>query len=46
MRSNVPLADFTTWRVGGPAQWLLEPTSVNDTLKHCSGRSRTISHAV
>ena len=33
MRSNVPLADFTTWRVGGPAQWLLEPTSVNDTLE-------------
>lgn len=33
MRSNVPLADFTTWRVGGPAQWLLEPTTVNDTLE-------------
>ena len=32
LRSNVPLADFTTWRVGGPAQWLLEPTTVNDTL--------------
>jgi UDP-N-acetylmuramate dehydrogenase len=33
LRSNVPLADFTTWRVGGPAQWLLEPTTVNDTLE-------------
>ena len=33
MRSNVPLEDFTTWRVGGPAQWLLEPTSVNETLE-------------
>ncbi len=33
MRSNVPLTDFTTWRVGGPAQWLLEPASVNDTLE-------------
>ena len=25
---KVPLADFTTWRVGGPAHWLLEPKSV------------------
>ena len=33
LRSNVPLADFTAWRVGGPAQWLLEPTTVNDTLE-------------
>ena len=33
LRSNVPLADFTTWRVGGPAQWLLEPAKVNDTLE-------------
>ena len=33
LRSNMPLADFTTWRVGGPAQWLLEPTTVNDTLE-------------
>ena len=23
LRSSIPLADFTTWRVGGPAQWLL-----------------------
>ena len=32
LRSNIPLADFTTWRVGGPAQWLLEPASVDETL--------------
>jgi len=24
-RSNVPLAPFTTFRVGGPAEWLVEP---------------------
>ena len=33
LRSNIPLADFTTWRVGGPAQWLLEPASVDETLE-------------
>ena len=27
-RAKVPLADFTTWRVGGPAEWLAEPTSI------------------
>ncbi|MEC8441572.1 MAG: UDP-N-acetylmuramate dehydrogenase [Cyanobacteriota bacterium] len=31
-RSDVVLADFTTWRVGGPAQWLLEPTSLVETI--------------
>ena len=31
-RSDVVLADFTTWRVGGPAQWLLEPTSLDETI--------------
>ena len=25
MRPAVPLADYTTWRVGGPAQWFAEP---------------------
>ena len=33
LRSNIPMADFTTWRVGGPAQWLLEPASVDETLE-------------
>ncbi len=26
LRSQVSLADYTTWRVGGPAEWLAEPT--------------------
>jgi len=26
LRRQVPLADYTTWRVGGPAEWLAEPT--------------------
>ena len=30
-RSRVPLADYTTWRVGGPAEWLAEPSSVEET---------------
>ena len=32
IRQNVPLADFTTWRVGGPARWLLEPESIAETV--------------
>lgn len=30
-RAGVSLADFTTWRVGGPAEWLVEPTSLEET---------------
>jgi UDP-N-acetylmuramate dehydrogenase len=30
LRSNVPLADFTTFRVGGPAEWLLETKSSDE----------------
>ena len=30
-RSAVSLAEFTTWRVGGPAQWLVEPCSIEET---------------
>ena len=33
LRSNIPMAEFTTWRVGGPAQWLLEPASVDETVE-------------
>ena len=31
-RQNVPLAEFTTWRVGGPARWIVEPESVDEVL--------------
>ena len=31
-RQNVPLAEFTTWRVGGPAKWIIEPESVDEVL--------------
>ena len=30
--SDVPLAPFTTFKVGGPAQWLLETTSAEDIV--------------
>jgi len=30
LRRAVALADFTTWKVGGPAQWFAEPDSVSD----------------
>ena len=31
-RQNIPLAEFTTWRVGGPARWIIEPESVDEVL--------------
>ena len=31
-KQNVPLAEFTTWRVGGPARWIIEPESVDEVL--------------
>ncbi|MDP0500766.1 MAG: UDP-N-acetylmuramate dehydrogenase [Verrucomicrobiota bacterium JB022] len=27
LRENVPLAPLTTWRIGGPARWLAEPSA-------------------
>ena len=30
--ANAKLADYTTWRVGGPAQWLAEPTTIAETI--------------
>jgi UDP-N-acetylmuramate dehydrogenase len=28
---QVALAKFTTWKVGGPAQWAIEPTNIEET---------------
>ena len=28
LRPQVPLAGYTTWKVGGPAEWLAEPTDL------------------
>jgi UDP-N-acetylmuramate dehydrogenase len=41
-RSGVPLAPFTTFKVGGPAEWLIETTSSEEIvdalrLAHCCG---------
>ena len=33
LRSQVSLADYTTWRVGGPAEWLAEPTHRDQLIK-------------
>ena len=32
VRTAVDLADFTTWRVGGPAEWLAEPSTLEETV--------------
>ena len=33
LQQQVPLANFTTWRVGGPAQWLAEPNDAEQCLE-------------
>ena len=30
-QAGVKLADYTTWRVGGSAEWLVEPASLEET---------------
>ncbi len=30
IRKNILLANFTTWKVGGPAKWLAEPSSIEE----------------
>ena len=30
-QARVKLADYTTWRVGGAAEWLAEPASLEET---------------
>ncbi len=33
LQQEVPLANYTTWRVGGPAQWLAEPNNAGQCLE-------------
>ncbi len=30
---QIPLSYFTTWKVGGPAQWLVQPKSVDELIQ-------------
>ncbi|MFI0401462.1 MAG: UDP-N-acetylmuramate dehydrogenase [Cyanobium sp.] len=36
VRQGISLRDFTTWRVGGPAQWLGEPGSSEELIQQAS----------
>ncbi|MFM9087770.1 MAG: UDP-N-acetylmuramate dehydrogenase [Cyanobium sp.] len=36
VRQGVPLRDFTTWRVGGPAQWFGEPGSPEELIEQAA----------
>lgn len=42
VKQQVSLADYTTWRVGGPAEWLAEPTDQEqlNTLLHWARQER------
>ncbi len=32
VRQNAPMSEYTSWRIGGPADWLLEPASFAGVL--------------
>ena len=36
IRQGVPLREFTTWRVGGPASWFGEPGSAEELIQQAS----------
>ena len=40
LRPHAPLADYTTWKVGGPAEWLAEPSSQEELVAAISWAHR------
>ena len=28
LEKNISLSNFTTWRIGGPAEWIAQPTNI------------------
>ena len=30
LEKNIPLANFTTWRIGGPAEWIAQPKNIEE----------------
>ena len=40
LRQAVALADFTTWKVGGPAEWFADPCSREELLAHSAWSRR------
>jgi len=33
IKKYISLSGFTTWRIGGPAEWLAEPTNINELIE-------------
>ena len=33
LKKNISLSNFTTWRIGGPAEWIAQPKN-NDEIKY------------
>ena len=33
LKRNIPLSNFTTWRIGGPAEWIAQPKN-NEEIKY------------
>ena len=29
LEQNISLSNFTTWRIGGPAEWIAQPKKLN-----------------
>tara|TARA_Y100001968_G_scaffold187150_1_gene171504 strand:+ start:330 stop:527 length:198 start_codon:yes stop_codon:yes gene_type:complete len=30
LEQNISLSNFTTWRIGGPAEWIAQPKNIED----------------
>ena len=30
LEKNISLSNFTTWRIGGPAEWIAQPTNIEE----------------
>ena len=33
LKKNISLSNFTTWRIGGPAEWIAQPKN-NEEIKY------------
>ena len=33
LKENISLSNFTTWRIGGPAEWIAQPKN-NEEMKY------------
>ena len=35
LEKNIPLSNFTTWGIGGPAEWISQPKNIEELKYIC-----------